>query len=215
MNRAVKEVVTIDGPAASGKSTIARIVAQRREIPFVSSGLLYRAATFMVLEGHCQSAVPDELLRELNSHDVLLVPEVDGNRLLIDDENVTAQLHTDEVDDAVSEIAGQPPIRAWVNARLREIREPFVVEGRDMGTIVFPDAGHKFYLTAPAEVRARRRLGERNAGLTSVTAALQRRDQLDAGRLSPAPDARVIDTGGLSLEQVVREVLRSLPEDLG
>lgn len=215
MKSAMKDVVTIDGPAASGKSTIARMVAQRRGIPFVSSGLLYRAATFMVLEGHCESALPRELLRELNSHDVQLVPEIDGNRLLSDGDDVTSRLHTDEVDDAVSEIAGQPAIRDWVNARLREIREPFVVEGRDMGTVVFPDARFKFYLTAPAEVRALRRLGERNAGLASVTAALQRRDELDAGRLSPAPDAHVIDTGGLSLEQVVREVLHALPEDSG
>jgi cytidylate kinase len=207
----VTGVVTIDGPAASGKSTVARMLADRLHVPFVSSGLLYRGATFIALERRCDPARPDEVLSELNEHDVRLAPDVDGNRLLIDGADTTALLHTDEVDEAVSQVAGHPKIREWVNARLREIRQPFVVEGRDMGTVVFPEARHKFYLTAPAEVRARRRLDERNADLESVTAALRRRDQLDAGRLSPAPDARGIDTGGLGLEQVVEEIIRSLP----
>lgn len=203
--------MTIDGPAASGKSTVARLVADRLGVPFVSSGLLYRAATFVALETRCDIDTPAAVLRELNARDVLLVPDVHGNRLLIDGRDATADLHTDEVDAAVSLVAGHPEIRSWVNARLREIHEPFVVEGRDMGTVVFPGAEHKFYLTAPASVRARRRLGERSADLESVTTALQRRDEMDAGRLARAADALVIDTGGLNLEQVVEQVLGRLP----
>jgi cytidylate kinase len=208
---AVRSVVTIDGPAASGKSTVARLVADRLGVPFVSSGLLYRAATFVALGKGSDAASPAGLLRDLNARDVTLVPEVDGNRLVIDGVDMTARLHTHEVDEAVSRVAGRPEIRAWVNARLREIRRPFVVEGRDMGTVVFPDAEHKFYLTAPAEVRARRRLGERSADLEEVTAALRLRDEMDAGRLARAPDAVTIDTGGLALEQVVDQVLAELP----
>lgn len=205
-------VVTIDGPAASGKSTVARLVAARLGIPFVSSGLLYRAATFIALEGGGDPAAVRDVLRELESRRVVLRPDVDGNRIDINGRDRTEGLHTDEVDDAVSAVAANPEIRTWVNARLREIGGPFVVEGRDMGRVVFPEARHKFYLTAPARVRARRRLGERAADLAAVAAALQRRDESDAGRLSRAPDALVIDTGELGLEQVVDEVMNALPK---
>lgn len=208
----IASVVTIDGPAASGKSTVARLLAQRLSVPFVSSGLLYRAATFVALGSGRDTSAPDEVLRVLNEHEVHLVPHLDGNRLLIDDRDTTELLHTDEVDDAVSGVASHPQVRTWVNARLREIEPPFVVEGRDMGTVVFPESKHKFYLTAPAEVRARRRLGERSADLEAVAAALQRRDELDSGRLDRASDALHIDTGGMSLEQVVAEVILTLAE---
>lgn len=204
--------MTIDGPAASGKSSVARMVADRLDVPFVSSGLLYRAATFVALEATCDTASADSVLFELNAREVVLVPEEDGDRLLIDGSDMTASLHTDEVDAAVSLVARHPEVREWVNARLREIRPPFVVEGRDMGTAVFSDARHKFYLTAPAEVRARRRLGERTADLASVTSALRRRDQMDAVQLQPAPDAITIDTGNLTLEQVVDRVIERVKE---
>ena len=209
---AVRSVVTIDGPAASGKSTVARLVAERLAVPFVSSGLLYRAATYLALDAGCEIDQPVAVLGELDAHVVLLVPDVEGNRLFIDDRDMTERLHTHEVDATVSTVATHHEVRDWVNARLREIKTPFVVEGRDMGTVVFPEARHKFYLTAPPAVRARRRLGERSADLDAVTAALLRRDQLDAGRLAMASDAHAIDTGGLALEEVVDEVLGMLPE---
>lgn len=204
-------VITIDGPAASGKSSVARLLAHELGVPFVSSGLLYRAATFVALESESGTSAASGLLSQLENRRVALVPEVSGNRLLIDGRDVTARLHTDEVDDEVSIVASQPAVRAWVNERLREIEPPFVVEGRDMGTVVFPEAAHKFYLTAPASVRAQRRLGERRADLRSVSAALQRRDEQDAGRLQRAQDARAIETGGLGLQEVVDEILRTIP----
>lgn len=206
-------VVTIDGPAASGKSTVARLVAQRLGVPFVSSGLLYRGATSIALEEGCELGDETGLLSALNARDVALVPLTDGNRLLVDGHDITSRLQTDQVDMAVSTVATHPPVRSWVNARLREIEPPFVVEGRDMGTVVFPGARHKYYLTAPAEVRARRRQGERSADLQSITTALQRRDEQDAGRLDRAQDATSIDTGDLSLEEVVSQVLQAIPRD--
>lgn len=206
-------VVTIDGPAASGKSTVARLVAQRLGIPFVSSGLLYRGATYIALQEDSDLGDEAGLLAALNARDVALVPLTDGNRLLVDGGDVTSKLQTDQVDLAVSTVATHPGVRSWVNARLREIESPFVVEGRDMGTVVFPGARHKYYLTAPAEVRARRRQGERSADLQSITTALQRRDEQDAGRLGRAQDATAIDTGDLSLDEVVSEVLQSIPRD--
>ncbi|HEX7002853.1 MAG TPA: (d)CMP kinase [Trueperaceae bacterium] len=208
---AVRSVVTIDGPAASGKSSVARLVAERLGVPFVSSGLLYRAATYLALDAGCEIDEPVAVLGEIRGHRVALEPDVEGNRLFIDDRDMTERLHTHEVDATVSTVATHPEVREWVNSRLREIPPPFVVEGRDMGTVVFPEAEHKFYLTAPAAVRARRRLGERSQDLDAVTAALLRRDQLDAGRLAMAIDANSIDTGGLSLQEVVAEVLSMLP----
>jgi cytidylate kinase len=203
-------IITIDGPAASGKSSVARIVSERLDIPFVSSGLLYRAATHMVLTEGIEPGDEGAVLACLARFDVDLVAEVEGNRILIDGHDRTPQLHTDEIDDAVSAVASHPQLRSWVAQRLREIDGPFVVEGRDMGRVVFPYADHKLFLTAPAEERARRRVGERAADLDGVAEAIRRRDHLDARQLEPAPDARHLDTGGLTLEQVVAAVLAEL-----
>jgi len=203
----VRDVVTLDGPAASGKSTVARRVADRLGVPFVSSGLLYRAATRLALDAGADPAGEEGLLTLLTDHDVRLAPDADGNRVFVDGRDVTDELHTDRVDGAVSAVAARPRVRAWVNARLREIDGPFVIDGRDMGKDVFPDARAKVYLTARPEVRAARRVGERAAALDEVTEAIRRRDALDARQSAPAEDATVIDTSDVPLDQVVDRVL--------
>jgi cytidylate kinase len=144
-------IITIDGPAASGKSSVARIVAELLDVPFVSSGLLYRAATHLVLAEGIDAGDEGAVLACLVRFDVDLVAETEGNRILIDGVDRTLLLHTDEVDDAVSAVASHSQLRRWVAQRLREIEGPFVVEGRDMGRVVFPHADHKLFLTAPAE----------------------------------------------------------------
>ena len=128
----------------------------------------------------------------------------------VDGEDVTAALHSDAVDAAVSRVAAHASVRAWVDARLREMPRPFVIDGRDMGSVVFPDAAHKFYLTAAPEVRAARRVGERAADLDEVAEAIRRRDALDARQLAPAADAQHLDTSDLDLDQVVAWVLDRL-----
>ncbi|MEJ2291437.1 MAG: (d)CMP kinase [Deinococcales bacterium] len=205
-----RTVITLDGPAASGKSSVARRVAGRLAIPFVSSGLLYRAATWLVEDHGGDHDDEVSVLRCLSARSVRLLPSLDGDRVLVDGRDVTAELHTDAVDDAVSAVARHPRVRGWVKRRLREIPGSFVIDGRDMGTDVFPDAGFKFYLTAPAEVRARRRVGERASDLASVAEAIRRRDRLDAAQSEPASDAIHIDTGDLTLEQVVDKVMEAL-----
>lgn len=207
---AIRRVITFDGPAASGKSSVAVRVAERLGVPFVSSGLLYRAAAHLVLRSGADAADPRQVLRVVRAADVALEPRAEGNRVLVDGEDVTARLHTDDVDATVSQVAAHPELRAWVNARLRELEGPFVIDGRDMGSVVFPDAVSKFYLTAPPEVRAARRVGERPSELGQVAEAIRRRDQQDARQLAPAEDACTIDTGALDLEQVVRTVLDRL-----
>ncbi len=208
------QVITLDGPAASGKSSVARLVAEALGVPHVSSGLLYRAATYLAQSGGVPLTDEAGIVELLGSLRVGLETRIGlPNRVTVGGDVLpNERLHSDAVDAGVSEVARQPQVRAWVDARLRELTGKFVVEGRDMGTAVFPDAAHKFYLDAPAEVRAARRTGERRADLAGVAEALRRRDALDAVQLRPAGDARHIDTGGLDLRGVVAEVLRALGE---
>lgn len=202
-------VITIDGPAASGKSSVARAVADALHIPFVSSGLLYRAATLLALEADLDPYDETAVLELLNGREVMLQAlPIQANRVLVAGEDVSVRLHTDDVDANVSAVAKHPSVRDWVRERLRDVAGSFVIEGRDMGSVVFPGATYKFYLTAPAEVRATRRVGERTAALADVAAALRRRDSLDAAQLEPAPDAALVETGGLSLEGVVDHILQ-------
>ena len=204
-------MITIDGPAASGKSSVARAVADALHIPFVSSGLLYRAATLLVLEASLDPRDESAVLALLHASEVTLhALPIEPNRVLVGGTDVSAALHTDDVDAAVSAVAQHPRVRDWVRERLRDVAGSFVIEGRDMGSVVFPAATHKFYLTAPAEVRATRRVGERVGGLAAVAAALRRRDSLDAAQLAPAPDALLVETGGLTLEEVVTHILQSV-----
>ena len=204
-------IVTLDGPAASGKSSVARRVAQALDVPFVSSGLLYRAATHLVLAHGVDAEDERAVLTFLNQHEVELIALRSApDRILFDGNDISAQLHTTSVDANVSTIARHPGVRRWVNARLREIRGDFVIEGRDMGAVVFPEAAHKFYLSAPAEVRAARRVNEREGSLREVTRALKLRDERDAAQLAPAPDAVHIETQDLTLEQVTATVLKAV-----
>ncbi|HKI57549.1 MAG TPA: (d)CMP kinase [Trueperaceae bacterium] len=203
-------VITLDGPAASGKSSVAERVARRLGVPFVSSGLLYRAAAWVV---GGMGADPDDeaaVLALLKARRARLEPSTAGDRVWVDASDVTDELHTDGVDAIVSTVARHPRVRAWVRDRLREIPGSFVIDGRDMGTVVFPEARFKFYLTAPVEVRAKRRVGERSADLEAVAEAIRRRDRLDARQLAPAEDAVHIDTGPMTLDEVVDAVMRSL-----
>ena len=203
-------VVTFDGPAASGKSTAARRVAAALGVPFVSSGLLYRVATLLATGAGVDLDDAAAVLAVLDAHAVELRPGLGGDAVRVDGDDVTAELHSDAVDAAVSRVAAHAAVRAWVDARLREMPRPFVIDGRDMGSVVFPDAAHKFYLTAAPEVRAARRVGERAADLAAVADAIRRRDALDARQLAPAPDAQHLDTSTLDLDEVVAWVLGRL-----
>ncbi|UCH26894.1 MAG: (d)CMP kinase [Trueperaceae bacterium] len=200
-------IITLDGPAASGKSSAGKGVAKALGIPFVSSGLLYRAATYLM--SHYGVAFHDDqaLLQLLYTHRVELILQVNDNRVLIDGKDITDLLHSDEIDHTVSTVAAHNSLREWVGERLQELHGPFVIEGRDMGTAVFPQAAYKFYLTAPVEIRARRRFDEREADLEAVATSLRRRDRLDAKQLTPAKDAICIDTTNQTLAQTIEQIL--------
>lgn len=212
-------IVTIDGVAASGKSSVASGVARRLGMPYVSSGLLYRAATLLALESGTDLSDAPALTALLAASPLRLEPLPEGNRIFLTsvgaqemeaERDLTADAHTSAVDAGVSALAQLPELREWVNAQLRALTPPFVAEGRDMGTAVFPQAQAKFFLTASPRVRALRRVSERLEDLTEVEAALIARDAKDRAQSRPADDAQVLDTGALDLPGVIAAVLRGL-----
>ena len=204
-------IITLDGPAASGKSSAAKEIADALTIAFVSSGLLYRAATYLTLKNKVSAEHEDEVLALLAKHKVELKAIAnEPNRIFIDDKDISRALHTDDVDANVSAVASLAALRDWVNERLREVEGSFVIEGRDMGKVVFPNAEHKFYLTASARVRAERRVAERDADVEAIEVAIKLRDEKDKKQLAPAEDAIHINTDGLSLAEVVATVLAQI-----
>lgn len=215
-------IVTIDGVAASGKSSVASGVARVLKLPYLSSGLLYRAATWAALEHNLGLGAPQdagpllELLRgwDASGEPLSLRPLAEGNQVWQGGRDVTTLLHTAEVDAQVSAAAVLPELRGWVNAQLRRLPPPFLAEGRDMGSTVFPQAEYKFYLHASPRVRAERRVRERQLDVDSVEAALRLRDERDARQSAPAPDAMHIDTGSGTLPDIIAQVLAKLPEEL-
>ncbi len=203
-------VVTIDGLAASGKSTVARAVAARMGVPYVSSGLLYRAVTVAVLEENLDVSDEPAILGLLERREVFLEPRADGNRAWLDGRDITEAAHSSRVDALVSAVARHVRVRTWVNTCIKKLSPPFVAEGRDMGTVAFPNASIKLYLTASPRVRALRRVAERPEDLAVIQAALEARDALDAINASPAPDATLLDTSDLTLEAVVASALEQI-----
>lgn len=208
-------IVTIDGNAASGKSSVSGGVARALGIPYVSSGLLYRAATRLGLEAGLDLERAEALLAHLQKMPLRLEPLAGGNRVWTGERDLTGELHQSAVDAGVSVVASHPEIRAWVDDQLRALTPPFVAEGRDMGTNVFPQAQAKFYLTASPRVRAERRAAERPEDVDAIEAALKERDHRDRLQSAPAPGARVIDTGPLTLDEVIAEILRGVEEARG
>jgi cytidylate kinase len=208
------KVVAIDGPAGAGKSTLARAVAEYLGLDRLDTGAMYRAVTWAALRRGIDLADADAVARLARDLDI----EVDG-RVVVDGDDATAGIRTPEVDAAVSVVAANPEVRAELVRRQRAwvaARGSGVVEGRDIGTVVLPDADLKVYLTASTETRARRRAEERGQGhlVRDIAAALTRRDRLDSTRAaSPLPsaqdvaaDANVIDSTGKSARAVFEEV---------
>ena len=189
-------------------------VAGALGVPYVSSGLLYRAVTLRGL----REALPHgdlQVLDRLRAQPLHLEPLAGGNRVYWDGADITAVLHASEIDAGVSAYAARPEVRAWVDETLRRLPPPFVAEGRDMGTNVFPEAQAKFYLTASPRVRAQRRSLERPEDADSIEAALIERDQRDAAQSVPAPDAVILDTSALTAEEVIDQILAGVRARLG
>lgn len=207
-------VITIDGPAASGKGTIAARVARALDFHYLDSGALYRLATYAALKQG--AGLEDaEALEDIASR---LEPIFEGERILLDGEDVTTAIRSEEVSAATSRVAAIPQVRkALFELQRRFARSPgLVADGRDMGTVVFPEATLKVFLTASARVRAQRRyrqLLERGepADLEALAQDLEARDKRDRERaaapLRAAEDARTLDTSEMDIEAVEKKVL--------
>jgi len=221
------KTIAIDGPAASGKSTVAERLAQRLGHLYFDTGVMYRAVTWAALERH--TAIEDKaavtvLAEEL--HIDVTDPTVDDGRqytVLVDGVDVTWEIRTPQVDANVSTVSAYPGVREALVAQQRRVAAegPVVMVGRDIGTVVLPEAPLKIYLDASVEERARRRwreLHERGseAGYEAVLKAMRRRDEIDSNRdvspLRAAQDAVVVDTTDLNIEEVVTEAKRLVGE---
>lgn len=225
-----KLTIAIDGPAGSGKSTIASAVAKRLGYTNLESGAMYRALGLKAVEKGIGLEDEPALHVLCEQSNIDLEPTPEGNRVLLDGRDITAVIRTPEVSDAASRVSVHPSVRRWMVNRQREMGTTggVVMEGRDIGTAVFPHAQVKIFLDANPDVRAERRLrqnaGAQNAGngpqesAAEVAEELRKRDQRDRTRaaspLEPAPDAVVVDTSELTIEQVIDRVLEVVSERL-
>jgi len=213
--------VAIDGPAAAGKSTIARLLAEHLGYTYLDTGVMYRAVTWVALKRGLDIADEETItaLAEKIKIDVTRPTVEDGRQYTVyaDGTDVTWQIRRPEVDANVSPVSAYPGVRAALTTQQRRIGQKgaIVMVGRDIGTVVLPDADLKIYLDASVEERARRRYLEvrqrgQPAEYEKILGAMRRRDKIDSEReaapLRPADDAVIVDTDGLSIEQVLAKV---------
>ena len=207
-------IIAIDGPAGAGKSTVGRALAKHLGLEYLDTGAMYRAVAFAAL----RRGIPvtdDERVAELARGLELTVSEAG---VVVDGVDATAAIRTREVTEAVSAVAANTPVREELRARQRRWaaeRGGGVIEGRDIATVVFPDATLKLYVTASPRVRAERRVAEIGGDVDEVEVSIAERDRRDMGRvdgpLRPADGSVTIDTTGLTVDEVVDQLVALLP----
>ena len=204
-------IVAIDGPAGAGKSSVARAVAGRLGFAHMDTGAMYRAITLAAISGRIDLTDQRQLAAAVDAIEM----DLDSSIVKLGDEDVTARLRTTDVTDAVSAVAAQPMVRAALVPLQKELARDHdvVVEGRDIGTVVFPDAEVKIYLTASAQERVRRRMRQLGDAIDggNLEDEIRARDTADASRpLSPlqqAPDSHRIDSTEMSLDEVTDAIV--------
>ncbi len=206
-------IVAIDGGVASGKSAVGKRVAESLGLPFIDSGLMYRALTRLVMKGGIDPRDSDVVARLAESTNI----RIEGERVWADGMELTEGIYDTDYADALPIISANPGVRkALVDQQRRMAHSGVVMAGRDIGTVVFPDADHKFFLVASLEEKVRRRAAQYERRGERVDAEAMRkevelRDRVDSERpvapLRPAEDAIIIDTDNLDLEQVVDRIL--------
>ncbi|HUR37163.1 MAG TPA: (d)CMP kinase [Terriglobales bacterium] len=217
-------VIAIDGPAGAGKSTLASRVARRHGYLNIETGAMYRALALKAILSDVSFDDEATLLRLATDSHIELEPKIDGNRVLLDNSNVSDRIREQDVTNAASKVSVHPKVREWMVARQREmgVQGGVVMEGRDIGTKVFPDADVKIFLDAAPEVRGQRRFQQHQLGSSqiaaSVIAEMKDRDQRDRTRavspLEAAADAVIIDSTAMTLDEVITRAEQVIDEKL-
>lgn len=213
----VKLQIAIDGPASSGKSTVAKKLAQDLSLIYIDTGAMYRALTWLALKNGIAPSDEKNLIKLLSSHNIHFNQQNSEQSVWIDDIDVTSEIRTKPVNDNVSEVSAHPQVREALVEKQRQLSGEYgvVMDGRDIGTVVLPQADVKIFLVASAEERARRRHQEnlehqRPSDYEEVLAQLKRRDAYDSSRkhspLKQADDAIAVDTTDLSIDEVVQKI---------
>ena len=207
-------IIAMDGPAGTGKSTIASIIAKKLDITYLNSGSFYRALTMALLDGGIDLSVQEKVVEFCKKQKL----EYNKSRLVLNGVDVEDHLHDDRVSKNVAQISAIVPVRHLVNDRMQEITKSLdiVCEGRDMTTVVFPQAEYKFYLDASLDVQAQRRFdqGVSNMTLEEIKKSIRKRDEIDRnkaeGALKIAEDAVYIDTSNLTIDMVCEIILNKI-----
>ncbi len=209
-----KILIAIDGPAASGKSTTAKVLAEKLKIGYLDTGAMYRAITLKFLNENVELEKLAEIQRVLGSTEISLNYSDKGLTVLLDEKDVSEAIRTPEINKTISRISNIPEVRKKMVALQRQIGQTgsWVVDGRDIGTVVFTNADLKIFMVASPEVRAKRRLKdyetkEISASFEEIVDEIKKRDEYDSTRehspLKPAEDSILLDTSDLSLEEQV------------
>jgi cytidylate kinase len=199
-------IVAIDGPAGAGKSTVARALAERLSFRYLDTGAMYRALTWLAMHRGLDLGAGEELAALAREEPVVFDA---GGRVTIAGKDVTSSIREQRIDRMVPVVAKHAPVREVMRERQRELGRDgdVVIEGRDIGTVVAPNAEVKVYLVADREERAKRRMADRpGIGADALATDMRWRDEKDAERMKPAEDAREIDTTGLRVEEVVEKI---------
>jgi len=207
-------VIAIDGPAGSGKSTIAKLLAEKKGYTYINSGKLYRAITLGCLRAQIDLKNSEKVIEFAKNIKI----SYKKDQVFLDGEDVTNLLHTDQIDKYSSPLSAIVPVRHIVNDLVRKLSDglDIVVEGRDMTTVVFPNAQHRFYLDASADSRAQRRYdqGVSNLSLEKIKTAILERDEIDRnkveGSLKIAEGVQYLDTSDLTIIEVYDKLIESI-----
>ena len=215
--------VAIDGPASAGKSTVAKIVAKKLHFIYCDTGAMYRSVTFAALKNHVKLDDDQALKELLKTIEIRFVPAEPEQRVFVNDEEVTQAIRTPEITNNVSLVSAQPSVRAELTKRQQEIAEAggIVMDGRDIGTTVLPNAEVKIFLVASVHERAVRRFKENqtkgiDTPLDILEKEIEERDYKDSHReispLTQAKDAVLVDTTSLTIDQVVDKILEIIAQ---
>ena len=213
-------ILAVDGPSGTGKSTTCRALAKRLDAKYVDTGAMYRVATLAVLRAGVDPQDTDAVIAATADLPLTVSDDPDSTEVLLGGEDVSGEIRGPEVTRNVSAVSAIPQVRENLVALQRKLARDAhraIVEGRDIGTVVLVDAPAKAYLTASAQVRAKRRYDQdvaagRDADFDTVLADVQRRDELDSSRatspLRPAEDAEIIDTSAMTLDEVLETLIQ-------